>query len=406
MVATVDTTTYGSPVINALQKKCFYANGRFWAWYRGNTNFGWKTSVDGIDWTGAFVSYGAYAPTYFDLWYDEPNNKICLVRSQGSTANIYYRQGTANGDGTITWDSNEVQVTTDKGYYPRVCKDSNGYPWISYRTSATNYDRVVKATATNGSSWGSPTTLWTIASSAIVIVPLTGGKLLAICDGQGAYVFQSRLFNGTSWEVAVNASTSNANLYYAWDAVADGDNVHLIFCKVTSYDIVYVKYTYGTGWGSEETVESGTVGQNHPTITFKSTNSIRVYYFLTQTTIKYRDRDSGSWQTAVIIDSSQSTMTCISSSYRAISSKYCVIWKSGASSPYNVQFEGYTLGAPPPTETITAKNFPMLYVSKPVKTQELISKVEGATITKVANDFPEELIKSGKAAELKSKFAT
>ena len=57
-------------------------------------------------------------------------------------------------------------------------------------------------------------------------------------------------------------------------------------------------------------------------------------------------------------------------------------------------------------ETITAKNFPMLYVSKPVKTQELISKVEGATITKVANDFPQELIKSGKAAELKSKFAT
>jgi len=57
-------------------------------------------------------------------------------------------------------------------------------------------------------------------------------------------------------------------------------------------------------------------------------------------------------------------------------------------------------------ETITAKNFPMLYLSKPVKAQELISKVEGATITKVANDFPEELIKSGKAAELKSKFAT
>jgi len=56
-------------------------------------------------------------------------------------------------------------------------------------------------------------------------------------------------------------------------------------------------------------------------------------------------------------------------------------------------------------ETITAKNFPMLYVSKPVKTQELISKVEGATITKVANDFPEELIKSGKAKELKSKWS-
>jgi len=56
-------------------------------------------------------------------------------------------------------------------------------------------------------------------------------------------------------------------------------------------------------------------------------------------------------------------------------------------------------------ETITAKNFPMLYLSKPVKSQELISKVEGATITKVANDFPEEVLKAGKAKELKSRWS-
>ena len=57
------------------------------------------------------------------------------------------------------------------------------------------------------------------------------------------------------------------------------------------------------------------------------------------------------------------------------------------------------------TETITAKSFPMLYLSKPLKAEELISKVEGATITKVAKDFPEELLKSGKAKELRSRWA-
>jgi hypothetical protein len=67
---------------------------------------------------------------------------------------------------------------------------------------------------------------------------------------------------------------------------------------------------------------------------------------------------------------------------------------------FNIAF-----GVPAVTETITAKNFPMLYLSKPIKAQELISKVEGATITKVANDFPLELIKSGKAKELKSKWS-
>ena len=61
--------------------------------------------------------------------------------------------------------------------------------------------------------------------------------------------------------------------------------------------------------------------------------------------------------------------------------------------------------APATTETITAQSFPMLYLNKPVKAEELISKVEGATITKVAKDFPEELVKSGKAKELKSKWS-
>jgi hypothetical protein len=353
MVATVGTSTSANAVIYGFQKKCFYANGRWWAWYYNGTNFGWETSLDGIDWTGAFTSYGAYSGWRLDIWYDEANNKICLARCQGSTANVYYNQGTANSDGTITGDfgshvfssATEVQITTDAGYDVKVCKDSNGYPWVSYLQSTTGYPlRVVQATATNGSSWGSPTTLWTPASgsSDIIIVPLTSGKMLAIKNVTGS-VLQSRLYNGSSWETAVDASTYTSDAPNHFDAVADGDDVHLVFCKVTSFDIVYVKYVYGTGWGSEETVESATVSQCHPVISFKSTDKVRVFYLLSQTTIKYRDRDNGSWQTAVTISSSESTMTCVCSSYKAFSSKICVTWKSGAASPYDVKFEGYIL---------------------------------------------------------------
>jgi hypothetical protein len=56
-------------------------------------------------------------------------------------------------------------------------------------------------------------------------------------------------------------------------------------------------------------------------------------------------------------------------------------------------------------ETITAKSFPMIYLPKPIKAQELKSKVEGATITHVSKDFPEELLKKDKAKELRSKFS-
>lgn len=64
----------------------------------------------------------------------------------------------------------------------------------------------------------------------------------------------------------------------------------------------------------------------------------------------------------------------------------------------NVQFELIAI-----VETIVAKEFPMLYYAATPK--ELRSKVSGATITHVAKDYPEALLKSGKAKELRSKWA-
>jgi hypothetical protein len=351
-VATVGTSTVTNPVVSPSQKKTFFCSGnnRWYGWYSNGTRFGWETSLDGIDWTGAFTAYGAYGSAFLDLWYDEPNNKICLVRTTGAP-NVYYRQGTANADGTITWDSGEVTVSTDSAGIPRVCKDSNGYPWVSY-TGTLNNEQVVKATTTTGSSWGSATTLWTnraVGSETNVILPLTLGKMLAISSATG-YVFQSRLFDTSTWAAAVNASTSLPYGYRYFDAVADGDDVHLVFAKKTSVDIIYVKYVYGTGWGNEETVETACLYWYNPAITFKSADKVRVFYLKSATTIKYRDRDVGSWQDAVTISSTETSMTCLSSSYQAFSSKFCVTWKSGTSSPYNVRFECYTITAGAPEE--------------------------------------------------------
>jgi hypothetical protein len=61
--------------------------------------------------------------------------------------------------------------------------------------------------------------------------------------------------------------------------------------------------------------------------------------------------------------------------------------------------------APPAiVETVVAKNFPMDYLPSPVKAQQLTSKVSGATILQVSQEYPQKLIKIGKVAELKSKW--
>jgi len=56
-------------------------------------------------------------------------------------------------------------------------------------------------------------------------------------------------------------------------------------------------------------------------------------------------------------------------------------------------------------EYIIANNFPMIYILKPVKAMELVSKVENVKVKYVSMDFPQHLLKEGKAGELRSKFS-
>jgi len=67
--------------------------------------------------------------------------------------------------------------------------------------------------------------------------------------------------------------------------------------------------------------------------------------------------------------------------------------------------QDWSFQAPAIVETIVAKNFPMDYLPSPAKAEQLTSKVSGATITTVSQDYPLTLIKKDKAQELISKFA-
>lgn len=54
------------------------------------------------------------------------------------------------------------------------------------------------------------------------------------------------------------------------------------------------------------------------------------------------------------------------------------------------------------TKQITTKSFPIQYLPKPIKAQELISKIENIEIARISNDYPLKLIERDKANELRS----
>jgi hypothetical protein len=68
-------------------------------------------------------------------------------------------------------------------------------------------------------------------------------------------------------------------------------------------------------------------------------------------------------------------------------------WMSGAWAP------------PAVVETIVARDYPVEYLPAPAKATQLTSKVSGATIEMVSQNYPLTVIKKGKANILQSKFS-
>jgi hypothetical protein len=120
--------------------------------------------------------------------------------------------------------------------------------------------------------------------------------------------------------------------------------------------------------------------------------------------VYYVKRSGGSWsgETQFTTTANENYPNCkIDGSANRIE----LIWTHYTGTAYNVYYDYLSL-LPAIVETIVAKNFPMDYLPSPTKATQLTSKVSGATITTVSQDYPLTLIKKDKAQELKNKFTT
>jgi hypothetical protein len=419
--ATVGTTTNYYGITHPFQRKSFYANGRFWVFYSDGSNMVYRTSTGGSTWSSATTVRAATYGYRFSVWFDG----IYLHYAYASSSSIYYRRGTPNSDGTITWSAAEQTVSTtyNNANLPMVSVDSNGYVWIGYSEYAgTDYYPYVIKSGNNDGTWGTtpspfPYQLSTTSGGwRVSVIPLTSGKMLAVYAYTSAIV-KAKRWTGSAWDTEV-ATTSAAYAGNYYSAVAQGDDVHLTFLKDTVYDILYVKYTYSTNsFGTETTLQASATSDSAPVLSIDTATNDLYVFAATKTTgtpsgwtanhIYYKKytASSGTWgswvdwineETEVLTSSSY--LTCFYNAY----SKIGLLYITKTSSPYNVKFAYMSLAAV--IETIVAKNFPMDYLPSPAKAEQLTSKVSGATIQLVNKDLPLTLIKKGKANELKSKF--
>jgi hypothetical protein len=407
------------------QRKCFYTAGRFWLFYAdGLGNMVYCTSTDGSTWTTPTVIRPANSGEEFSVWFDG----TYLHYAYASASSIYYRRGTPNADGSITWSADEQTVSTtyNKAYYPIVSVDSDRYVWIGYRdqTGTSYYPYVIKS-GNNDGTWGTtpsgfPYLLSTYADVgwAVSVIPLTSGKMLVIYAYDTSTV-KARKWDGSAWGSEV-ATTQGIYTGYSHSAVAQGDDVHLVFLRAYTYNIIYVKYTYSSNsFGTETIIVAGATATSMPVLSIDpSTNDLYVFA-ATKTTgtpsgwtadhiyyIKYTASTGewGSWtdwkdETTEGLTGA-GLLTCF---YQAYNSYIGLAYMTKTTSPYNVKFAFLTVIVAV-AETIVAKNFPMDYLPSPAKAIQLTSKVSGATVSIISQDYPLTLLKKDKAQELKSKW--
>jgi len=351
------------------QRKIFYANGRFWVWDSDGTNLEYRTSVDGSTWTADVDVRACSSGSQFSVWFDGTYMHYAVA----SGSYIYYRRGTPNSDGSITWSAAEQSIYAESPYRPFVSVDSNGYPWIVYYVySISPYPLYALKSSKNDGTWTTASqTLLTSAFSGNTmcgaIVPLTNGKMLALYTNDGVAV-SAKYWDGSAWGTAVS-TTSSVQYAYEFSAVAQGDDVHLVFLKATTYDIIYTKYSYASNSFSAETIlQAAATSTSAPVISINpKTNDLYVFAATTTTGTptgwtanhiycKKYTASNGTWSSWVDWFTPSTSLNAANKITSAYGSSLQIGFAclTSAAAPYLIEFSSISFNTPPDAPTLSA----------------------------------------------------
>jgi hypothetical protein len=286
-------------------------------------------------------------------------------------AAIYYRRGTPQSDGSISWSAAEQTARSGSAsacyYCPTLAVDSSGYAYIAHGAYYSGHSDVhaeITKNANNDGTWstasGYPVTLKAPGGSdqyyTFSVVPLTSGKLYCLYAkdvGSAAPVYGKLTTDGSSWGSEENASSGNAEKTGGLaliSGVAVSDDIYQVYLEDVSADIHMRKRTYATStWETEETVRSSTTFYSAPVLAKTSSGDLYCFWIGSPTAnhIYYKKRASGgSWDTDPTDWLTESNVTWahnICCYYEALSSKLGVAWETGTGSPYNVRHDYVTI---------------------------------------------------------------
>lgn len=373
MSVTVGTSTTDRAVNNSYGNKTVFASTLFWLFYADGNKIVYRTSSDGITWTDATtvrLAAGGHGGN-FSIVYD--GTYVHYACALNTAADLFYRMGTPNSDGTITWAAAEQTVHSDADhdcYMPHIIVDSDGYPWIGYRITDTTTEVAhygtpyIAKSSTNDGTWtddvnigAAPVQLKNDSQGWWVALPiaLSSSQVYVIYlrnqpGGTGIQTF-GKLWDGSSWGAEENPSTYSMKWSSAKACAGSDDKIYFAFQTGHMDGKRHIHFNIRdptTGWGTEDesVVSYPTADDSHIGLSIGASDILTLIYKFSSTgCFYYKSYYNDSWDDAVNFaidtDSTAAFQGVISSpEYLETDSSEILIalWTSGLASPYNIKF--------------------------------------------------------------------
>lgn len=288
-------------------RKIFIHNDLFWMFYvtTGSKCY-YKTSSDGITWSSSVYLHDTSYQfgNSCQIWFDGIKVHIFVKEAP----KYYYRSGTPESDGTITWDA-VWQVAMSFIPNPSTIGDASGsvdkdgYPWLTWTIengggSFPDLEIWVNGSQNNNGTWvdlaGYPKdiTNGTLADNYRegYILPFPASRNMYAILFKGGAVAKGRHYTQATdtWGGVETISTSNLMDHYptgneSWSMSAVIDqygHIHIVFLDENNR-LIYLRKDFNTGyWDDEEVLETGLPDHTSPQITIDYSNDELYIFFV------------------------------------------------------------------------------------------------------------------------------
>ncbi len=258
----------------------------------GGTSWGTEVTVDSqTDCLGVGVWYDRWTPG------DNTGTYIHIVTFDSGNDDLWYTRLNTSGDALTTTvnasGASQGGSFTSGANLPSITKGTDGILSMGIHDASDSF--VIKST--DGTTWTEAgTNPFDLADDFLILMPFSGGNIMAIRWDISADDIQSKVFNGSSWDVGWTNIDTNApdNTTYdgAFGATVDKitGNIYLAYVASiatlgTDDDIRTAVYSGGTWTSKTDVLTNDTKGITGAKISFdENTGDIYAVYSARTTT--------------------------------------------------------------------------------------------------------------------------